>query len=203
MGSILKLLIKLGRNSNISEDNGDSEVVALLNQQTIERLASNISTLIMGAADLLVDANPYPPAVLSSIDNLMQLQSIIEKERSTPYYNSALSHAKEWMSNIEVDDNLRSIRDSCFKDFCNTESLDLGAIQIKALDRYFYRFEDHWETTISALKRRSAVINRREYLDELIPKLKSALNQRGILKYDQLLSNYKEFNYSELRLIKQ
>ena len=89
-------------------------------------------------------------------------------------------------------------RKKLYDSFLNTGSIDLDRIQTDLLDRYFLTFTDYWENVIAELKRKNAIINRREYLIELTQKFIVLLTEKGITKYNQLLLDYQNLNYSLL-----
>lgn len=202
MFTFIKLLLCLRRPSNIPDDYYEKELEALNEEHRAEQLSTLISHLILKTSELLQEEHPYPTSVVASIDELYNLLLSIAKEKHSSYYNNALSIVEKDISLMDSSDTISetilSEKQSLLNEFCKTGTLDIDRIQIKMLDRYFFHFREYWEDAISKLKRKSAVENRRKYLIELIGEFESLLKQRGIVKYTELLSDYRSFNLSEL-----
>ena len=202
MFTFIKLLLCLGRPRKIPDDYSEKELEALNEEHRAEQLSTLISRLILKTSELLQEEHPYPTSVVASIDELYNLLLSIAKEKHSSYYNNALSIVEKDISLMDSSDTISetilSEKQSLLNEFCKTGTLDIDRIQIKMLDRYFFHFREYWEDAISKLKRKSAVENRRKYLIELIEEFESLLKQRGIVKYTELLSDYRSFNLSEL-----
>lgn len=202
MFTFIKLLLCLGRSRNIPEHYYEKELEALNEEHRAEQLSTLISRLILKTSELLQEEHPYPTSVVASIDELYNLLLLIAKEKHSSYYNNALSIVEKDISLMDSSDTISETilleKQSLLNEFCKTGTLDIDRIQIKMLDRYFFHFREYWEDVISKLKRKSAVENRRKYLIKLIEEFESLLKQRGIVKYTELLSDYRSFNISEL-----
>ena len=130
-----------------------------------------------------------------------------KRKLNTPFFDSAFSLSKDELFNTTdwtlIDDEHLSARHLLFDELYSSGHIDLDTIQIGVLDSYFFGFKDYWEDAISGLKRKSAIINRRKYLVDLTNSFINLLTQRGITKYKQLLTEYQEFNQSELITLQQ
>ena len=202
MPSFIKLLFSLGRQRTFPDNYYKKELEGLYFEHQAEELSLLMSRIILKASAILHQDNPpYPTTVFSTLDEISNTLSLIEKKKHSSYYPKALSLFETSLSAMEdagIDKEELSNRHLLFNEFCETGTLDLDKIQEKCLDSYFLNFREYWEKAISQLKRTNAVVNRRNYLIELTNKFDFLLKQRKITKYSKLLSDYRLYNISEL-----
>lgn len=207
MFSCIKLLLSLGRSNNLPNDHYEKEYEQIEKEQKEERLSIQISHLINKTAVLLSEDRPYPTSALRSIDDLHSLMSSISTQTQQDYFLKSVDLAQKLIFDEKDmplhDESSFAIKKALFNSFSNDGAIDISEVQNIVLDKYFLTFKDYWESVISELKRRDAVVNRRKYLVELTEKFSTLLEQKGITKYSQLLSDYRSFNLSILESLRQ
>ena len=181
------------------------EEKALETEHKIEQLSTEIQFLIKGVASLLMDPNPYPLSLVDSIEKMQEYHSSIQKKKRSGIYTKSLDASKEGLFFDEqsslIDKNEMALRHSLYDALIKTGRIDLISIQNTLLDRYFSQIKNYWETVIGSLKRKNAIINRRQYLIDKMSEFKIILSSKGIHEYDSLLDDYIDFNKKELQKI--
>ena len=174
-------------------------------EHKIEQLSTEIQFLIKGVASLLMDPNPYPLSLFDSIEKMQEYHSSIQKKKRSGIYTKSLDASKEGLFFDEqsslIDKNEMALRHSLYDALIKTGRIDLISIQNTLLDRYFSQIKNYWETVIGSLKRKNAIINRRQYLIDKMSEFKIILSSKGIHEYDSLLDDYIDFNKNELQKI--
>lgn len=206
MLTLIKLLLYIVRPKAVPEDYYEKEFRAIKKEQKQERISEQISQLINSTASLLSEEKPYPTYVFQRVDELRVLINSINKHKEKKYFSHCVELSKEWIFNNDppiLEPVLLAYREELFNSFSQNGGLDLDNIQIILLDKYFLDFTDYWEKAISALKKRSAIVNRRKYLIGLTQELNDLLLQRSITKYEALLIDYRDFNISELNALQK
>lgn len=206
MFTFIKLLLCPEKPRKVPADYYDKELEKLEREQKEDRLSIQIFELVVKTAELLSEYSPYPISVIQSIDNLRSLLLSISEQKQKDYYLRGVALAENLIfdkENTLLDESIIVIRKKVFDSFSNAGTIDLNIVQNEALDKYFLSFKDYWESAISELKRKDAIIKRRKYLVELTEKLCAILEQRSITKYSQLLLDYHSFNVRELELLRQ
>lgn len=181
------------------------EEKVLETEHKIEQLSTEIQFLIKGVASLLMDPNPYPLSLFDSIEKMQEYHSSIQKKKRSGIYTKSLDASKEGLFFDEqsslIDKNEMALRHSLYDALIKTGRIDLISIQNTLLDRYFSQIKNYWETVIGSLKRKNAIINRRQYLIDKMSEFKIILSSKGIHEYDSLLDDYIDFNKNELQKI--
>lgn len=181
------------------------EEKVLETEHKIEQLSTEIQFLIKGVASLLMDPNPYPLSLFDSIEKMQEYHSSIQKKKRSGIYTKSLDASKEGLFFDEqsslIDKNEMALRHSLYDALIKTGKIDLISIQNTLLDRYFSQIKNYWETVIGSLKRKNAIINRRQYLIDNMSEFKIILSSKGIHEYDSLLDDYIDFNKNELQKI--
>ncbi len=181
------------------------EEKVLKTEHKIEQLSTEIQFLIKGVASLLMDPNPYPLSLFDSIEKMQEYHSSIQKKKRSGIYTKSLDASKEGLFFDEqsslIDKNEMALRHSLYDALIKTGRIDLISIQNTLLDRYFSQIKNYWETVIGSLKRKNAIINRRQYLIDKMSEFKIILSSKGIHEYDSLLDDYIDFNKNELQKI--
>ena len=130
----------------------------------------------------------------------------ISTHSDNDYFNHCVELSRKWIINPGVDmldPTILTNRKILYDSFSKDGKIDLDRIQTTLLDKYFLTFTDYWEKVISELKRKNAIINRREYLIELTQKFVILLTEKGITKYNQGLLDYRNLNFSLLESLKK
>lgn len=181
------------------------EEKVLETEHKIEQLSTEIQFLIKGVASLLMDPNPYPLSLFDSIEKMQEYHSSIQKKKRSGIYTKSLDASKEGLFFDEqsslIDKNEMALRHSLYDALIKTGRIDLISIQNTLLDRYFSQIKNYWETVIGSLKRKNAIINRRQYLIDKMSEFKIILSSKGIHEYDSILDDYIDFNKNELQKI--
>lgn len=206
MTSIIQFLSRLNSKNTVSHDNYEKELDCLKKEHLEEQLSVQISQLINKLADILSEDKPYPFIVIQTIDDLRMLMDSISTHSDNDYFNHCVELSRKWIINQGVDmldPTILTNRKILYDSFSKDGKIDLDRIQTTLLDKYFLTFTDYWEKTISELKRKNAIINRREYLIELTQKFVILLTEKGITKYNQELLDYRNLNFSLLESLKK
>lgn len=182
------------------EDIKDTEISLIEAEHSIDRLSTNIQYLITESASLLLDNNPYPTRVFKTIEELQPLSASIQKIHGTSIFRIVLMHVKDQLFNntFQLSEEEIQIRRDLFGQIENNGTIDLMSIQSQLLDKYFLNFKNYWESVISNLKHKDAIIKRREYLIEKSEEFISLMSSRGINKYNSILFDYIKYNKSAL-----
>lgn len=162
----------------------------------VSRVGMSIQGVIVGLMDVMND--PYPFTVEKRMESILNAHhDFLASDPSL--VPEGITYARKMLFSGRSYDEVRRAKSLLSSYLSDPSGFDFEAFKLEALRDFFSNYRPKWESAISDLVRKSAIVKRRRYLVEKIGELLAFVDENRIEGCREELEEYRQLNLDELQ----